>query len=76
MDIITIDGSHGTAGSVTLVLQTVLVPLALADEPSELTLEGGTHNPAAPPFDFLERAFLPLFNRMGPTVAVRLGRHG
>jgi len=57
----------GTAGSCTLVLQTVLPALALADGPSELTLEGGTHNPFAPPFDFLVKTFLPLLNRMGPT---------
>ena len=30
------------------------------------TLEGGTHNPAAPPFDFLQRVFLPLVNRARP----------
>ncbi len=66
----------GTAGSATLVLQTVLVPLALACEPSRLTLEGGTHNPFAPPFDFLARTFLPAFARMGPRVAARLERHG
>jgi RNA 3'-terminal phosphate cyclase len=45
----------GTAGSATLVLQTVLPALVMASGPSELTLEGGTHNPWAPPFDFLER---------------------
>ncbi len=66
----------GTAGSATLVLQTVLVPLALAREPSRLTLEGGTHNPFAPPFDFLARTFLPAFARMGPRVGARLERHG
>ena len=60
----------GSAGSTTLVLQTVLPALLLADAPSSLTLEGGTHNPHAPPFDFLERAFLPLINRMGPTVEI------
>ena len=66
----------GTAGSCTLVLQTVLPALALADGPSELTLEGGTHNPFAPPFDFLVKTFLPLLNRMGPTVTAALHRHG
>jgi RNA 3'-terminal phosphate cyclase (ATP) len=55
----------GTAGSATLVLQTVLPALLLASGPSTLTLEGGTHNPFAPPFDFLAKAFLPLINRMG-----------
>src|SRR5688572_18758882 len=38
----------GTAGSTTLVLQTVLPPLLVADARSELILEGGTHNPGAP----------------------------
>ena len=68
----------GTAGSATLVLQTVLPALLLgsADQGSELVLEGGTHNPFAPPFDFLERAFLPLVARMGPRVEARLERPG
>ena len=73
-------GTHrfavGTAGSATLVLQTILPALLIADEPSEITIEGGTHNPFAPPFDFLEKAFLPLINRMGPTVDVELVRPG
>lgn len=66
----------GTAGSTTLVLQTVLPALLLASAPSTLTLEGGTHNPFAPPFDFLAQAFLPLVNRMGPQVTARLERPG
>lgn len=49
----------GTAGSCTLVLQTVLPALLLADRPSTLQLSGGTHNPMAPPVQFLQRAFLP-----------------
>lgn len=66
----------GTAGSTSLVLQTVLMPLIFADAPSRLVLEGGTHNMMAPPFEFLERAFLPIINRMGPTVTAKLIRHG
>ena len=68
--------SVGTAGSATLVLQTVLTPLLLAEGPSTLTLEGGTHNPWAPPFEFLDRVFLPAVRRMGPRVSVTLERHG
>jgi RNA 3'-terminal phosphate cyclase (ATP) len=68
--------SIGTAGSTTLVLQTVLLPLLTADRPSRIVLEGGTHNPFAPPFDFLDRAYLPLVNRMGPTVRATLERPG
>jgi len=66
----------GTAGSTGLVLQTVLPPLLTAPGPSTLTLEGGTHNPTAPPFDFLARAFLPLISRMGPSATARLERPG
>ncbi len=66
----------GTAGSANLVLQTILPPLLFADGPSHITLEGGTHNIGAPPYDFIERAFLPLINRMGPSVSAKLVRHG
>jgi RNA 3'-terminal phosphate cyclase (ATP) len=66
----------GTAGSTNLVLQTVLMPLLLADGPSRLVLEGGTHNVFAPPFDFIDRVFLPIVNRMGPRISARLVRHG
>ncbi|ATB41331.1 RNA 3'-terminal-phosphate cyclase [Cystobacter fuscus] len=66
----------GTAGSATLVLQTVLPALLSASGPSTLVLEGGTHNPAAPPFDFLAKAYLPLVRRMGPGVEATLERPG
>jgi RNA 3'-terminal phosphate cyclase (ATP) len=68
--------SVGTAGSATLVLQTVLPALVSADGPSQLVIEGGTHNPASPPFDFLDRTFLPLLARMGPRVHAKLERPG
>src|SRR5262249_29857899 len=42
--------SVGTAGSAGLVLQTILPPLLTAAGPSTVVLEGGTHNPLAPPF--------------------------
>ncbi len=66
----------GTAGSCTLVLQTVLPALILADSPSRIILEGGTHNPYAPPFDFLKQSFLELLNRMGPRVEANLEKPG
>ena len=66
----------GTAGSTTLVLQTILPPLLQAAGRSTIRLEGGTHNPHAPPLNFLELAFLPIVNRLGPRVSVRLERPG
>lgn len=68
--------SIGTAGSTMLVLQTVLPALMCAELPSTVILEGGTHNPHAPPFDFLERAYLPLIARIGPQVDLKLERAG
>ncbi len=68
--------SVGTAGSATLVLQTVLPPLLTASGVSTLTLEGGTHNPMAPPFDFLARSFAPLIRRMGVGLEFELTRPG
>lgn len=66
----------GTAGSSILVLQTILPALLIAESKSDLVLEGGTHNPLAPSFDFLTMAFLPVINRMGPKVAATLERPG
>ena len=66
----------GTAGSTTLVLQTLLPVLIGASGASRVVLEGGTHNPQAPPFEFLHSAFVPLLNRMGARVDVRLVRPG
>ena len=66
----------GTAGSATLVLQAILPALITASESSRLTLEGGTHNPSAPPYDFLATTFLPLLRKMGASVVVNLEAHG
>jgi RNA 3'-terminal phosphate cyclase (ATP) len=66
----------GTAGSATLVLQTILPALLSSQEPSRLTLEGGTHNPFAPPYPFLAMTFLPLLARMGAHVTTRLEAYG
>ncbi|HEY8881097.1 MAG TPA: RNA 3'-terminal phosphate cyclase [Roseateles sp.] len=66
----------GTAGSCTLVLQTVWPALMLADRPSRVKLGGGTHNPMAPPFHFLERAYAPLLAKLGAKADLALRRLG
>lgn len=66
----------GTAGSCTLVLQTLLPALMRAPQASQVTISGGTHNPLAPPTDFLSRSWLPLLRRMGGDVELDLLRHG
>lgn len=77
----TVRGGHyafsiGTAGSCTLVLQTILPALLFADRLSRIELSGGTHNPMSPPFHFLQRAFLPLLRRMDADVKLSLERYG
>ena len=66
----------GSAGSTTLVLQTVLPALWTADAASTVTSTGGTHNPMAPPFDFVKRSFAPVCHRMGAGLELQLDRHG
>lgn len=66
----------GSAGSTTLVLQTVLPALMIADEPSTVVITGGTHNTFAPTVRFLQRAFVPIVEKMGPRVSVEIDRHG
>jgi RNA 3'-terminal phosphate cyclase (ATP) len=66
----------GTAGSCTLVLQTVLPALLTADRPSILHLSGGTHNPMAPPVQFLQRAYGRALAEMGAEIDIRLERCG
>ena len=66
----------GTAGSSTLVLQTILPALLRAKEKSTLTIKGGTHNAMAPSFDFIEKTFLPVLRKMGPNVTAQLVRSG
>ncbi|MCB9756947.1 MAG: RNA 3'-terminal phosphate cyclase [Candidatus Omnitrophica bacterium] len=68
--------SVGTAGSATLVLQTILPALMIADSPSIIVIEGGTHNPFAPPVDFLKIVFAPILKQMGVDLEVTLHRHG
>lgn len=68
--------SIGSAGSCMLVLQTILLPLGLADSPSRLVLEGGTHNPFAPTVHFLNACYLPLLRKMGIQVELKLERPG
>ena len=68
--------SIGTAGSCSLVCQAVLPGLLCGNGPSTVILEGGTHNAMAPPFPFLEHAFLPQLRKMGVEVSVALERPG
>ncbi len=66
----------GSAGAVSLILQTVLLPLARAEGVSHLTLIGGTHVAWSPPFDYLKRVYLPTLARMGIGARVNIEKWG
>ena len=56
---------QGSAGSTSLVLQTVLLPLCFAEHPSTVTVTGGTHVPLSPTFHYLKNVFLPMLSHIG-----------
>jgi RNA 3'-terminal phosphate cyclase (ATP) len=67
---------HGSAGSVTLLFQALLLPLVFAPVPSRLTLLGGTHVPGGPPVPYLTDVYLPALGQIGVRAEVRLRRWG
>ena len=74
------DGTYqfdiGTAGSVMLVAQTVIPVLLRAEEPSTVTITGGTHVPFAPIWEFFAETYLPELRRMGARVEAELEQCG
>jgi RNA 3'-terminal phosphate cyclase (GTP) len=72
-------GTHrvdvGTAGSVTLLTQAVLLPALMCGQTVEFELIGGTDVPMAPPVDYLTEVVVPYFRRLGE-VEVQVERRG
>jgi RNA 3'-terminal phosphate cyclase (ATP) len=66
----------GSAGAVTLVLQAVLPPLALAEGRSALTLRGGTHMAWSPSVDYCREVWLPALSASGVRASLKLGAWG
>jgi RNA 3'-terminal phosphate cyclase (ATP) len=67
---------RGSAGSVSLVYQTVLLPLAFAGAPSTVTLRGGTHVPWSPPYDYVSQVFLRALAPVGLEASLELSQAG
>ncbi len=68
--------SIGSAGSASLVLQTLIPALASLDGTSQISVEGGTHNQWAPPFEFMDLSLAPLMKQLGVGCGVELERYG
>lgn len=66
----------GTAGATALVLQTICLPLALAEGPSQVSVSGGTHVPWSPCFDYLDLHWRHFLARMGISMDLELAMAG
>jgi len=66
----------GTAGSTSLVLQALYLPLSFATKPSNLNLIGGTHVPFSPSFDWLSMHWLHYLNLTGIRLSLELVQAG
>lgn len=68
--------SVGTAGSTSLVLQTITLPLALASGSSRVIITGGTHNDRAPCYEYLVHVWARWMAGMGISISIQLERAG
>ena len=66
----------GTAGSTSLVLQTLLPPLAFCENASRILVNGGTHVAWSPPGDYLRDVFLHTVGTMGLRAKLTIRRSG
>ena len=66
----------GTAGSTSLVLQTLIPALLFTAKRSSVSLSGGTHVPFSPPFHFLAGVFVPFLERLGVRVQLSIESYG
>lgn len=72
----TYDFAIGSAGSTSLLFQTVLPALLLAERESTVRFSGGTHNDLAPSFDFIKHSFIPVLKLMNINIEVELQAYG
>ncbi len=65
-----------TAGSITLMLQTLSLALAFGTSPSKIKIIGGTHVPFSPPFDYLKEVTLKILEKMGVQTDIKIKKYG
>jgi RNA 3'-terminal phosphate cyclase (GTP) len=71
-----IDVDIRTAGSTTLLLQSVLLPSFFASKPVTLRITGGTNNPWSMPFEYLQEVFIPNVSKFCEKISAKLLRRG
>jgi RNA 3'-terminal phosphate cyclase (ATP) len=66
----------GSAGAIMLILQSIMMPLALAAGDSRVDLHGGTHVSGAPTFDYVREVWLHALTRLGIQASIELDAWG
>ncbi|MBU4319643.1 MAG: RNA 3'-phosphate cyclase [Thermodesulfovibrionales bacterium] len=66
----------GTAGSTTLLMQSLLPPLIFAKKRSSLILKGGTHVPFSPPFHYSSSVFSAMLKFLGISINAGIVSYG
>ena len=66
----------GTAGSTSLVLQTIVPSLIFSSEKTSVILVGGTHVPFSPSFDYIAEVFAPVLGKMGIRIELKIESYG
>jgi RNA 3'-phosphate cyclase len=66
----------GTAGSISLVIQSCLLPAVMSKSTVSMTVKGGTDVNWSPPIDFMRLVHLPLLARLGPSCDLEIGTRG
>ena len=65
-----------SAGSTSLILQALFLPLSLSEQSSKITVLGGTHVPWSPPFNYLKEIFSPMMKKTGCQIELRIMKWG
>lgn len=66
----------GTAGSITLLIQNLLLPLLFADNPSRIRIKGGTEVSFSPTIDYLQNIILPSIKNYCKDISLNIEKHG
>lgn len=66
----------GTAGSTSLVLQTLIPALVFSEVKNTVVLKGGTHVPYSPSFHYLEKVFIPVLKRLEIDIQFTIESYG
>ncbi|MCK4427208.1 MAG: RNA 3'-phosphate cyclase [candidate division Zixibacteria bacterium] len=65
-----------SAGSTSLILQALFLPLSLSEQSSHITVLGGTHVPWSPPFNYLKEIFSPMMKKIGCQIELGIRKWG